>query len=240
MKLIKEEIQFIEDYLIKNEVKYWDVRLELLDHIVSAVEDKIENEGISFNEALLDVHQGFGNRTKTFGIYNDKLMKSGLYADNKGFKKFMLQKQKELGRKYRIKTWKDLKNNFKSFKFFVEYVAIVLLFFTVFQYFSKAFVIIGLLVLMIPQFIVFYYTIKDKSTWKSLSFNIASSSAMFLWSMYNLGVVIFKDYYEGVTNKPYIIFVIIVCLCYPFIRTLTSVYIKVYKKHKATYKLKFL
>ena len=239
MKLIKEEIQFIENYLIKNEVKYWDVRIELLDHIVSAVEDKIEKEGISFNEALLDVHQGFGNKTKIWGVYNDKLMKSGLYADNKGFKSFTMLKQKELGRKYRKQTWRQLKSNCISFKFLIEYAAIVLLFFTVFQYFPKAFIIIGLLVLMIPQLVVFCYTIKDKSTWKSLSFNIASSSAMFLWTIYNMGIYIFKDYYEDVINKPYIIFVVITCLCYPFIRTLISVYINVYKKHKGTYNLKF-
>ena len=129
-KLIKEEIQFIDNYLIKNGVKYWDVRLELLDHIISAVEDKIEKEGVSFNEALLDVHEGFGNNTKIWGIYNDKLMKSGLYADNKGFKNFTMQKQKELGRKYRKQTLKNLKSNCISIKFLIEYTAIVLLFFT--------------------------------------------------------------------------------------------------------------
>ncbi len=68
MKLIKEEIQFIEEYLIKNGVKYWDVRLELLDHIVSAVEDRMENKGISFNEALLEVHAEFGNQVHTLGV----------------------------------------------------------------------------------------------------------------------------------------------------------------------------
>lgn len=62
MKLTKEEIKFIDNYLKKNDVKFWDVRLELLDHIVSAVEDKIGDEGISFNEALLEVHCGFGNQ----------------------------------------------------------------------------------------------------------------------------------------------------------------------------------
>ena len=65
MKLTKEEIQFIDEYLIKNEVKFWDVRVELLDHIVSAVEDKINNKGVSFNEALLEVHRGFGNQLIT-------------------------------------------------------------------------------------------------------------------------------------------------------------------------------
>ena len=46
MKLTKDEIKYIDNYLLKNEVRFWDVRLELLDHIVSSVEDKIDNEGI--------------------------------------------------------------------------------------------------------------------------------------------------------------------------------------------------
>lgn len=51
IELTKEEIKFIDNYLIKNDIKFWDIRLELLDHIISSVEDKIEKEGTSFNEA---------------------------------------------------------------------------------------------------------------------------------------------------------------------------------------------
>jgi len=29
MKLTKEEIKYIDNYLIKSKVKYWDVRIEL-------------------------------------------------------------------------------------------------------------------------------------------------------------------------------------------------------------------
>jgi len=53
MKLTKDQIQYIDNYLIKNEVKYWDVRLELLDHIALSVEDHMNINGMTFDKALL-------------------------------------------------------------------------------------------------------------------------------------------------------------------------------------------
>jgi hypothetical protein len=35
MELTKQQIQHIENRLIKNGVKYWDIRIEMLDHVVS-------------------------------------------------------------------------------------------------------------------------------------------------------------------------------------------------------------
>ncbi|WP_299883739.1 hypothetical protein [uncultured Lacinutrix sp.] len=237
MKLIKEEIEFIEHYLIKNGVKYWDVRIELLDHIVSAVEDKIEQEGVSFNEALLDVHQSFGNRTKTFGIYNDKLMKTGLYADNNGFKKFTRKKQKELGRKYRNLTLKELKKMLVSPAFLLEYTSIILLFVIVFQYWPKTTGFIGLVVLMLPYFFSAFHSLKDKSTRKSLNIMIVGNMGFLFFSLYNLGIQIFNSYYEAEIHKPFIIFAIMTCLLYPIMRTNINVYFLAYKEHKNMYEL---
>lgn len=44
MKLTKEQIDYIENRLIKNGIKYWDIRIELLDHVVSDVESKLETQ----------------------------------------------------------------------------------------------------------------------------------------------------------------------------------------------------
>ena len=52
MKLSKEQIQFIDTYLIKNEVIYVDIRLEMLDHIVLAVEQKMAVENQDFYDAF--------------------------------------------------------------------------------------------------------------------------------------------------------------------------------------------
>lgn len=55
MKLTKEQILQIENYLTNKEIKYIDIRFEILDHIISDVEFIIKNKNISFEEALDEV-----------------------------------------------------------------------------------------------------------------------------------------------------------------------------------------
>ncbi len=52
MKLSKENIQFIDTYLQNHDVFYVDVRFEMIDHIASAVEEKMQNENIDFYDAF--------------------------------------------------------------------------------------------------------------------------------------------------------------------------------------------
>ena len=54
MKLTKDDIVFIDTYLIKNEVIYVDIRLEMLDHIALAVEQKMEVDNQDFYDAFKD------------------------------------------------------------------------------------------------------------------------------------------------------------------------------------------
>lgn len=51
MELSKEQIQSIENRLEKNGLKYWDIRIEILDHLVSDIESRLEN-GESYKSAL--------------------------------------------------------------------------------------------------------------------------------------------------------------------------------------------
>lgn len=50
--LNKEEIQFIDNYLQKAEVVYFDIRSEMIDHIASGVETKMESRNLNFYEAF--------------------------------------------------------------------------------------------------------------------------------------------------------------------------------------------
>lgn len=52
MKLSKEEIKFIDTYLISDEVIFVDIRQEMLDHIATAVEEKMTTEQLDFYEAF--------------------------------------------------------------------------------------------------------------------------------------------------------------------------------------------
>jgi uncharacterized protein with von Willebrand factor type A (vWA) domain len=52
MKLSKENIRFIDNYLKFNEVVYFDIRLEMLDHVATAVEQKMNEEQLEFYDAF--------------------------------------------------------------------------------------------------------------------------------------------------------------------------------------------
>lgn len=54
MKLTKENIKFIDNYLKNSEVIYYDIRIEMLDHVATAVEQKMEAENSDFYDAFKD------------------------------------------------------------------------------------------------------------------------------------------------------------------------------------------
>lgn len=57
MKLDKEQIQFIDETLKLNGVVYQDVKLELIDHIATAIEEYIDENDSDFNEAFKTVFE---------------------------------------------------------------------------------------------------------------------------------------------------------------------------------------
>lgn len=56
MKLNKNQIQQVEDYLSRKGLKYIDVRYEILDHICSDVEEIMNTKKLSFVEASRSVY----------------------------------------------------------------------------------------------------------------------------------------------------------------------------------------
>ncbi|MGL2965378.1 hypothetical protein [Flavobacterium sp. XGLA_31] len=52
MKLSQEEIKFIDTYLVNNDVVYVDIRQEMLDHIASAVEQRMTTFNLTFYDAF--------------------------------------------------------------------------------------------------------------------------------------------------------------------------------------------
>lgn len=52
MKLTPQNIQFINNYLTNSEVIYYDIRMEMLDHVATAVEKKMEAENLDFYDAF--------------------------------------------------------------------------------------------------------------------------------------------------------------------------------------------
>lgn len=54
MKLTPQDIQFIDTYLLKHDIIFVDVRAEMVDHIATAVEEKMQKENVYFYDAFKD------------------------------------------------------------------------------------------------------------------------------------------------------------------------------------------
>jgi hypothetical protein len=52
MKLTKDDIVFIDTYLKNNDVIYDDIRYEMIDHIATAIEEKMQLEQEDFYNAF--------------------------------------------------------------------------------------------------------------------------------------------------------------------------------------------
>ena len=106
--MTEEQITYIDDYLKHHKVKYWDIRIELLDHIVTTVEEKIE-QGISFDDAMIEVHKSFGNSMKMF--WNSGI-EYGIFVNSDGYKDLVQTKREQINKKYRKLYYSEIKNFF--------------------------------------------------------------------------------------------------------------------------------
>ena len=136
MELTKEQIHYIDNRLVKYGIEYWDIRIEMLDHVVSDVEKKLE-EGEDFKKA---VHRSFVTLgwKGTFSHVN----KLGWKNTNKFYRRIYF--------KGFVDFFKSLKN-----------VLLFLCCFLVYYYISevvelKIFIIISYVLFLIPTFIFFY------------------------------------------------------------------------------------
>lgn len=62
MELTKEQIQYINNRLENEGIKYWDIRMEMLDHVVTDVEMKLKTETseYDFKELVQDAFENLG------------------------------------------------------------------------------------------------------------------------------------------------------------------------------------
>ncbi len=87
MKLSKQEIQFIDNYLINSNIVYVDIRQEMLDHIATALEEKISLENIDFYDAFKDYM--IINKSELLNKYHKNWLFS--WSTLKKFAHFLLQ-----------------------------------------------------------------------------------------------------------------------------------------------------
>lgn len=116
MKLTEEQIAHIEDFINKSNIKYYEVYMEILDHMILSAEDILDKEDITFEEAILKAKkEGFGTN---------------------GFKKLVLEKQNLLNDKNRKSYFKQVKTFFTFPK--IVFTLFVFVFYTSFlSYFES-------------------------------------------------------------------------------------------------------
>ena len=92
MELTKQQIQHIDHRLESEGIKYWDIRIEMLDHLANDIEQIWkEKPNLSFEQAR-------DKSFKKFGVF--------------GFMDVVEAKQKEVGKKYRKILWSFMKDWF--------------------------------------------------------------------------------------------------------------------------------
>ncbi len=80
--LIQEQIQHLHQFCVKHYVRFYDLQLELVDHLANAIEQKMdENPKLNFEQALDEVYKEFG----VFGFAN--VVKEKSAAIEKSFMK---------------------------------------------------------------------------------------------------------------------------------------------------------
>ena len=163
MKLSKDQIQYIDDYLIESGIKYWDIRLELIDHFASKLE---KQEQIDLTKNLLI--REFGTSATLENIQEEK--------------------RKSINKKYRKLFNQEILNFFKSIK---NILVLTLLFFIYYQLFreidTKLFLKLSIGVTLIPVVIAVLFQIFN---WikrnKSIYLTTALFYFMFSFLMYNM------------------------------------------------------
>ncbi len=59
--LTNEQVQYLHQFCVKHYVRYYDLQVELVDHLAEAIEAKLQaNPSLDFDKALNEVYAGFG------------------------------------------------------------------------------------------------------------------------------------------------------------------------------------
>ena len=236
MKLTKEQIQYIDDYLKHHKVKYWDIRIELLDHIVTTVEAKII-QGINFDDAMIEVHKSFGNSMKM--LWNTGAEYS-IFVNGDGYKSLILTKRKQINKKYRKLYFKEIINFLKSTKHLFFIVSVLYLNYLLFQNVNyKIFKRVNSIVFVLPMVFFLVYSFRLFIT-KNKSIHLEYAFFYYTFSFFILNMFLQISNPEGPFNvsKKFQIFVIAIIAPLNLVFTYCGLmlYKKTYNKYSEIFK----
>ncbi len=168
MELTKGQIQFIENRLENEGIKYWDIRIEMLDHVVTNVQNRIEN-GEHFKNAVQNSFVSLGWRENFNGSSFEGIVK---------------EKYNLFAKKYRKSFWTYFKTClFKPTSFILVLGLITVLYFiysykVIFKY--TLFSFLGIMTIFI-----FYFLTKYRVN-KSIQLNNALAQTFISLNLMNI------------------------------------------------------
>jgi hypothetical protein len=172
MKLTKEQILQIENYIAACGIKWYDVKMELVDHFATSLESKLEdNPKLDFKQAIINEH-------KSFSDY--------------GFKKLLNTKTKAVEKQFYKQVFRNLKSFFKLPKIFISasiFYALVLIM-DLFE--NKENFFIGLTFIIFAIVIVSFGRILNEKKDKKTKFLILNNTTMFL-QLFNGFMILFSN-----------------------------------------------
>ena len=217
MELTEKQIQFIENRLENDGIKYWDIRIEMLDHVVTDVENKLEN-GEKFKTAVQESFISLG-------------WKENFNGSN--FEGIIQRKQNVFAKEYRKRYWKYFKNSIVKTSSIVLFLSFVTLFYTI-SFYSKVFKYTLFTYLISMSIFIFYFLTKYR-VYRSIQLNNALTQAGFSLSIINFFIYIPKMIGIDVFKFP---FLVAVFFGFVFLQSILGIqfFKKEYQKVNATYK----
>lgn len=158
-KLTKENIKLIDEFLIKNKVKFIDVRLELIDHLASDFENQLYQGSL---ERFLDTQKDF-------------------------VEEFIKKRQKTIHWSYQRQLWRRFLMFFNKTDYLAYTLLIgVVLYFLIYGLSQKSNLILFGLTLLTPLFIAVFYQFKHSKPFKKIQsaqsvFSIMALPSLFLY-----------------------------------------------------------
>ena len=160
MKLNKEQIDQIDNYIVACGIKWYDVRAELVDHFANSLENKLdENSSLDFKQAIINEHKKFSDC---------------------GFKKLLKTKIEAVEKQFYKQIFKHMKAFFKFPKIIIS-ISVFFALTLIMNYVSnKEYFFMGLTTSLFLVVIVLLFRIKPKKRTKIKSFLILNRTNLFL------------------------------------------------------------
>ena len=143
MRLDKQEIQFIDNYLQKHDFIFVDIRAEMIDHIATAVEDKMDKEAIDFYDAF----KSYMITNRKDILKNNKQNWSYSFSEIKKFTLFIVKPQMLVVLGLLLAISKLLEYN-KSLNYFIAH--------------SSRYFLWSIFFISIIQLVYFYFILKKR------------------------------------------------------------------------------